>query len=304
MSELTPDNFPESASITNEVDNEFDVGDITQELLNQNHVLRLALQAEIRHCWVEFLFTNPVKPHLVFKFNFRQEFVVGKRTFISCRLSMDLHTDEDGEQGPGGCLLKIVSYAGRTAVAKAGFQFRVNGRWMLQEAVSIVLGRHPRLPVNMRSDLTDYHFVLFEATGGQDLFDGCRDWVSRAFVRFHCLGLVEWDIEGIVAPEPAETLSPDQEIQLHDTTRERFQPVPGCPPINWHTAGFHDIISKVFHEAAENGQFRDHQNRLYDAPIIRYRRLDVEEGMFRPSIRRFYHAQKGPAHPLPYRTQQ
>jgi hypothetical protein len=116
--------------------------------------------------------------------------------------------------------------------------------------------------------------------------------------------LVAWDIEGIVSPEQAEELSPDKEPELYDSNRERFRPLPGsdCPPIDWHTAGFHDVIGKFF-QKPERKVFLDESGKQYIAPMIYYRRLDLEEGMVLSSVTRFYQSQSVPHRALPYRSQ-
>lgn len=101
---------------------------------------------------------------------------------------------------------------------------------------------------------------------------------AQVFVRFHFLHLVGWDIEGIVGP----IVGPEDDDQLHESTRERFRVLPGsdCPPIDWRAAGFHDVIGKFFQQP-EHIQFSNAHGASYTAPVVYYRRLDIEEGMFR-----------------------
>jgi hypothetical protein len=167
--------FPMSVSKTDVDSNEFDIGDFTPRLLT-HPVLLSALNSHVRHCWIEFLLTNEVKPHVIFKFNFTEGYQVGGRNFVSCRLSMELHRDENGHQGPGACLLKVCSYTGRTARARAAFQFQVSRPWPLSEAINAICGTHRRLPDSMRSNLAVFHFVEIPH-GGSPLYDGCRDWM-------------------------------------------------------------------------------------------------------------------------------
>ncbi|KAK3897050.1 hypothetical protein C8A05DRAFT_20106 [Staphylotrichum tortipilum] len=294
-----PEPFPEALSATERSRNTFDVRDIPA--LAGDPLLSTALASEIRHFWVQFLLTNDVKPHVVFKFNFRQGFHIEGPLppFISCLLSMDVQDAIEGDGGPGACVIKVCSYAGRTNIARAAFEFRVHGHWTLRDAISVVLGQHSALRRDMRSDLTVFQFV---AIGANQLWDGCRDWMAQAFVRFHYLGLVGWDIEGIVGPEDDDQLYEDR-AGLYAPTRERFQVLPesDCLPIDWRTAGFHDVIGKFFQQP-EPAQFYDAHGAPYPAPLVYYRRLDIEEGMFRFAIR-WYQAQRHPHHLLPYRSQ-
>ncbi|KAL2133063.1 hypothetical protein VTI74DRAFT_2967 [Chaetomium olivicolor] len=307
MMTLSAEMLPQAASRSRPRRNEFDVREFTEKFVRRHTVLGLALKSEIRHFWVEFLLTNEAKPHVIFKFNFYDKFEVANRPFISCRLAMDVHEDEDEVQGPGACVLKICSYAVRTKEARAAFQFTVNRantanhRWTLQHVIDTVLGRHPGLPANMRSSLAPFHFVT---PNGDIWYDGCRDWVAQVFIRLHYLGLVSWELEGIIGPEAVKSLDPGWEPEVHDAKRQKFFPLPnsGCPTIDWGTAGFHDIIGKFFLEA-EAHEFRDGKGRPYVAHVVYYRRLDLVEGIVGRAVTRFYHSQRAPIHVLPYCSQ-
>lgn len=148
-----PEPFPEARSATDRSQNIFDVRDIGA--LNTDPLLSTALESKIRHCWVQFLLTNEVKPHVVFKFNFREGFLIeglsttsrarhrspgrsrepprsqtsasAPRPFISYLISIDVGDAIEGDSGPGACVIKVCSYAGRTGITRAAFQFRVYG---------------------------------------------------------------------------------------------------------------------------------------------------------------------------------
>lgn len=112
-----------------------------------------------------------------------------------------------------------------------------------------------------------------------------------------------WDIEGIVGPEDDDELDEGREPELHDPTRERFRVLPAsdCPLIDWNTAGFHDVIGKFF-QKPERAWFFDAYGAPYPAPLVHYRALDIEEGMF-GFASRWYQAQRHLYHLLPYRSQ-
>jgi hypothetical protein len=114
---------------------------------------------------------------------------------------------------------------------------------------------------------------------------------------------VGWDIEGIVGPEDDDQLDEEREPELHEPTRERFRVLPGsdCTLIPWNTAGFHHVIGKFF-QKPEPTRFYDAHGASYRAPLVYYRRLDIEEGMFRFAIR-WDRAQGHPHYLLPYRSQ-
>ncbi|KAB5545920.1 hypothetical protein GE09DRAFT_1224867 [Coniochaeta sp. 2T2.1] len=184
---------------------------------------------------LEFLHTNGVKPHVMFKLNFAQEVYGIARTFRSARLSMEEWQGPRG-QGAGACQVKLCSYYDRTNKATAGFQYEVLKMRTLRDFVEVVKGMHRELearglPGSNRSDLTKFAFVDIES-----LWDGCRDWVAQSFYRFNALGWVGWSVIGIVGA--------GEERLLANQMR-------GTAQINWDRVAFHDIIGKQYGRGPE-----------------------------------------------------
>ncbi|KAL2187680.1 hypothetical protein L209DRAFT_661360, partial [Thermothelomyces heterothallicus CBS 203.75] len=213
-----------------------------------------ALNAQIAHFTVEFLYTNEVKPHVVFKLNFGSPIGPGNRIH-SVRVSMELgEGEEHGEQGPGACQIKLCGYTGRTTRASAGFQFDLRRSITLADMIHLINGTYPALQNTMRTDMKPFDFVDIN-----NYFDGCRDWIAQVFVRAHAAGVVGWTIVGILGPE-------GQQLR-----RESLRPQPGArvTPIDWNSAGFHDVIGKFFGQPASAGSA---------TPVVYYRDLPVENG--------------------------
>lgn len=94
-------------------------------------------------------------------------------------------------------------------------------------------------------------------------------------------------MEGIVGPEEGRDASVVRDAELHDSTRETYRSDGDCQPIDWHTAGFHDIIGKSFQHAGTD-RVRDAEGGSYQALIIQYKGLDIEKGEFLEAIHYYY----------------
>ncbi|KAK4161351.1 hypothetical protein QBC43DRAFT_188693, partial [Cladorrhinum sp. PSN259] len=199
--------------------------------------LKDALNAVVGQFIVEFLASNEKKPHVVFKLNLKTPIV--KNQYHSVRLSMEVGDDKETEEtGPGACQIKLCSYTGQTKSARAGFQFKIKTDTTVGELVNIILGRDDRLPAAMRADMRRFTFCVIK-----DMFDGCRDWIAQAFVRFHHLRLVSWNIINVFG-EDGEPVTQEQ----LETRFAPEAPPPSVTRINWQAAGFHDVIGKYFNK--------------------------------------------------------
>jgi hypothetical protein len=164
--------YDPAENVTNEASNVFDARNVRFASTSRYRNLYDALRVQIAHFTVEFLYTNPVKPHVVFKLNFRTPIGPGGRIH-SARVSMELGEGEQhGEQGPGACQIKLCGYTGRTQRASAGFQFALRRAMTLAEMIQLIDGTHASLPAQMRTDMKPFDFVDIN-----NYFDGCRDWM-------------------------------------------------------------------------------------------------------------------------------
>jgi hypothetical protein len=117
----------------------------------------------------------------------------------------------------------------------------------------------------------------------------------------HYLWMIEWDVSGT----KVVIASQDDEPPISDNTHHRLLPqpphprpnmpykdmMPGCRPINWEAAGFHDIIGKKFYLPKAG----------YPANVIHYDRFDIYEGFMDREVIRIMRAQRGPIlHAIPY----
>ncbi|KAK4124491.1 hypothetical protein N657DRAFT_690027 [Parathielavia appendiculata] len=257
--------YDAAENITDEANNVYDARDVRSASPTRLKNLYDALSVRIAQFTVEFLYTNHVKPHVVFKLNFATPIGPGRR-INSARVSMELgEGDKTGEQGPGACQIKLCGYTGRTARASAGFQFTLRANMTLAHMIQLINGEYAQLPNTMRTDMKKFEFVDIN-----NYFDGCRDWIAQGFVRAHAAGFVDWAISGILGPD-------GQPIQ-----RESLRPRPNARVtlINWHGAGFHDVIGKFFAQPqAVSGSA---------TPVVYYHDLPVENGIFwAPHFQRF-----------------
>ena len=78
---------------------------------------------------IHFIYTNEVKPHVLFKFNHS---ILLNHSIRSVRLSMKLG-EGPREPGPGACKIKLCGYTDRTISATAGFQFELRGTRTLED---------------------------------------------------------------------------------------------------------------------------------------------------------------------------
>ncbi|KAK4134654.1 hypothetical protein BT67DRAFT_421340, partial [Trichocladium antarcticum] len=218
-------------NLTNDAINVYDARDVPSATPQHLTDLYNALHAKINHFTVEFLQTNKVEPHVVFKVNFSSP--IGPAGVIkSATISIEMSGGAAcGTRGPGACRIELCEFPGRTARARAGFQFGLVRRATLANMIQLINGVCPELPRTMRTDMKDFDFV-----GINNSITGCRDWIAQAFVRLHAVGLVDWAIQGILGPD-------GQGLQ-----RESLQPSSRLPVtlIDWRGAGFHDVIGKVF----------------------------------------------------------
>lgn len=168
--------------VTDPNKNKYDVREL--ELVGHNYasdypILDHVLGAHIAHFTVEFLYTNNIKPHVVFKLNFASEFKYTasngeKIRIVSARVSMELGEGSSG-QGPGACMIKLCNYIEKTDRAAAGFRFKLLKDRTLSDFIRVIKGEHPELlPKDIKGDLTRFTFVVITE---HELFDGCRDWM-------------------------------------------------------------------------------------------------------------------------------
>ena len=80
----------------------------------------------------------------------------------------------------------------------------------------------------------------------------------QVFIRLHAVRLIQWQVSGIGGHE-----HPTRHIDKQ--TAERLLPAHDCPPINWLTAGFTDVIGKRYD---------------WNFGTVQYTRMDVRCGIF------------------------
>jgi hypothetical protein len=81
---------------------------------------------------------------------------------------------------------------------------------------------------------------------------------AQVFVRLHAVGIIQWEVSGIGGHEHPTRHTDEQ-------TAERLLPAHGCPPINWLTAGFSDVIGMRYD---------------WSFGTVLYTQLDVRYGIF------------------------
>ena len=118
--------------------------------------------------------------------------------------------------------------------------------------------------------------------------------------------MVEWHIQGIFGPrptpQPATPDNPHPQLRLTaaDYMRpERIVPEPGCPPVNWYTAGFYDLIDKFWVQSPSRNNSRSSgynpratQPASAETSVVRYRVLQLEFGVFRPPYTSYTHSMR------------
>ncbi|KAK4160203.1 hypothetical protein QBC43DRAFT_118773 [Cladorrhinum sp. PSN259] len=129
--------------------------------------LAWALGQEISHFTVEFLTSNPVKPHVVFKVNLANQKTSTHRIGLitAARISIESRREDTC----GVCEIKLCNYLTQSHVAAAGFQFGVKNYFTLGHFMNLIIGMPD-------TDMTKFNFC--EVRGG--VLDGCRDWVTQA----------------------------------------------------------------------------------------------------------------------------
>ncbi|KAK0705723.1 hypothetical protein B0T21DRAFT_455259 [Apiosordaria backusii] len=228
--------------------------------------LAWALQQRIRHFTVEFLASSETKPHVIFKVNLNAQKVAGNRRVINAaRVSMEAGEGaKTRDDNCGVCQIKLCDYVTQTRIASAGFEFRVtNPNFTLGDFMRLIIGR-PDTDTDMRM------FNFREVKGGA--LDGCRDWVTQAFIRAYMARCVGWEIVGITGPD-GESAKPEEEYERISMQAER-----GATYIDWKHGrpGFHDVIGKFFDARRTARAGRDRTS----SKVIVYRNLPLENGRF------------------------
>lgn len=221
--------------ISYEVDEIFDI-------INEGKQLQERLDAQISQLFVEFLNYGDVLPHVIFRMTFTRP-VTG---FHGAQLSLDLDGRVE-DAVDGRFTLKFLKYLGRSHGASASFQFNWNGfskdgyAVTLGDVLELLRGSGEKYGLNpqLNTDITVFDFTMVD--GPSRHVDGCRDWLSQAFVRMNYVGWVGWKIVSITKaaevrggtriPEEIPSQRPGEAVETR---------------IDWSTAGFHDIIGKQF----------------------------------------------------------
>ncbi|KAK4200112.1 hypothetical protein QBC40DRAFT_155431, partial [Triangularia verruculosa] len=209
---------------------------------------------------VEFLASSATKPHVVFKVNLNAQKVASNRRAINAaRVSIEAGQGANtGDDNCGVCQIKLCDYVTQTRIASAGFEFRVtNSNFTLGDFMDLIIGR-PNTDMRM--------FNFCEVRGGA--LDGCRDWVTQAFIRAYMARCVGWEIVGITGPD-GEFAKPEEEYEKISIQAER-----GATYIDWKHGrpGFHDVIGKFFDARRTS--------RAGRSKVIVYRDLPLENGRF------------------------
>ncbi|KAI6517765.1 hypothetical protein MCOR05_011455 [Pyricularia oryzae] len=246
--------------------------------------LQTALRTRIHSLAVEFLDVgNDYKPHVVFMLVFKEKIL--NDNIAAARLSIENSLGI----GTGNCQIKLLSYNTRTE-RSTGFTFNfkpdpssTRGRRIqptLLDFVHVINGQHSDLPLQFSgSDLTAFNFV--EVSGQPlgrsiDLWDGCRDWISQAFVRFYYLGWIEWELGGILGK--TDSFGPGGSVRTHYEVFKRTDD--NQPKIKWKSAAFHDVIGLYFTPTAPTARSSSSRGGGSQAQHVYYNALPMEQGTF------------------------
>ena len=89
--------------------------------------------------------------------------------------------EEDGDQGPGACVMKLLNDHWQSFRAGAAFDFPFRRGLTVGDVIGIVRGTYRELrglPEQMRADLSSFNFVPIQPPIREmELWDGCRDWL-------------------------------------------------------------------------------------------------------------------------------
>lgn len=170
---------PDSDFITNHNKNIYDVREAFGEGIKRFPVLKAVLDANIMQLVVEYFFVqSSTKPHLAFRVNFSSPVEVAKRSYRSCFISMNAHPQKAGVMAPGACKIEICDYYVMTEGARVAFQFEVKSRFItLGDLLSAITGTCDKLPGDMKTDLTQFRFIVVTLNTGRQSHNGCRDWL-------------------------------------------------------------------------------------------------------------------------------
>jgi hypothetical protein len=160
--------------ITSEERGIYDGRDVSKASVMRLYDLHVALRRLISHFTVEFLYTDSVKPRVVFKLDFTP-LLTNSDNLKAALVSMELRQGQDGrKEGPGACQIELCTGTGkdRTRRVSAGFRFQLLRRITLRQMIDLINGEHSALPSKMRGDLKRFDFLVNDG-----YFNGCRDWM-------------------------------------------------------------------------------------------------------------------------------
>lgn len=167
----------------------YDVRELTtyparRDLAHRFPALHQVVDRQISRFTIEFLDTDVLKPHVVFRFFFEEPVRSPQNPnelFASIRLSMEPYQAGEGEHeqpGPGAGQIHLHgNYDSRSKRATAAFEFPIAKGRTLSMIVSVLGGQWTvkDLPERMQSSLFVFHFVWVIQSSAEELADGCRD---------------------------------------------------------------------------------------------------------------------------------
>lgn len=139
----------------------------------RNETLLNLVERTVAHISVEFLFTNGVKPHVVFNLAAKPTVQDPIPDYAGVRLSMEWYGDDDLDTGRFSIMpLGFIESSQR---AHGAFDFPLLNRGLtIKNWCQILRGTYRGLQPPHTSDLTRFRFVVAPVTNNMD---GCRDFM-------------------------------------------------------------------------------------------------------------------------------